>query len=86
MATKRKQLQEAGDIEGLNALPLVTVFEKSSSPGGVLLRVVPGTTTLMCYFLLFRVVGGSVVCYPNLMGFQSVRLRDSIYNEITEVF
>ena len=35
LATKRKQLQEAGDIEGLNALPQVAVFEKSSSPGGV---------------------------------------------------
>ena len=35
LATKRKQLQEQGDIRGLKALPQVTVFEKTSSPGGV---------------------------------------------------
>lgn len=35
LATKRKQLEDAGDIEGLMKLPIVTVFEKSASPGGV---------------------------------------------------
>jgi len=35
LATKRKQLEKAGDIEALTNLPIVTVFEKSSSPGGV---------------------------------------------------
>jgi hypothetical protein len=35
LATKRKQLEEAGDVEALMKLPIVTVFEKSSSPGGV---------------------------------------------------
>ena len=35
LATKRKQLEQAGDIEALMNLPIVTVFEKSASPGGV---------------------------------------------------
>ena len=35
LATKRKQLLEAGDMTALKALPQVTVFEKASSPGGV---------------------------------------------------
>ena len=35
LAEKRKGLREEGDIEGLSRLPQVTVFERSSSPGGV---------------------------------------------------
>ena len=35
LATKRKQLEQAGDIDALMNLPIVTVFEKSASPGGV---------------------------------------------------
>jgi Predicted flavoprotein involved in K+ transport len=35
LATKRKQLLAAGDTLALKKLPVVTVFEKSSSPGGV---------------------------------------------------
>jgi len=35
LATKRKQLEDVGDVEGLMNLPIVTVFEKSASPGGV---------------------------------------------------
>jgi len=35
LATKRKQLQEANDIEGLKRLSQVTVYEKSSLPGCV---------------------------------------------------
>jgi len=35
LATKRKKLEEAGDVEALMNLPFVTVFEKLSSPGGV---------------------------------------------------
>ena len=35
LATKRKQLKEKGDDAGLQDLPQVTVFERSSSPGGV---------------------------------------------------
>jgi len=35
VATKRKQLKEAGDIRGLTSLPKVTVFEKAAEPGGV---------------------------------------------------
>lgn len=35
LATKRKQLLAAGDTLALKKLPIVTVFEKSSSPGGV---------------------------------------------------
>jgi thioredoxin reductase len=35
IATKRKQMKEAGDAKGLMNLPRVTVFEKASAPGGV---------------------------------------------------
>jgi hypothetical protein len=36
LATKRKQLEDVGDIKGLLMnLPIVTVFEKPASPGGV---------------------------------------------------
>ncbi|GFH58346.1 hypothetical protein CTEN210_14822 [Chaetoceros tenuissimus] len=35
VATKRKEYEEANDIEGLMKLPKVTVFEKASAPGGV---------------------------------------------------
>jgi thioredoxin reductase len=35
LATKRKKLEEEGDLQGLSKLPFVTVFEKSASPGGV---------------------------------------------------
>ena len=35
LATKRKQLEEAGDVQGLQKLPNVTVFEKAAEPGGV---------------------------------------------------
>ena len=35
LATKRKELEQAGDIDALMKLPIVTVFEKSASPGGV---------------------------------------------------
>ena len=35
LETKRKQLVEANDVTSLHALPQVTVFEKSSTPGGV---------------------------------------------------
>mmetsp|Transcript_15855 Transcript_15855/g.29926 ORF Transcript_15855/g.29926 Transcript_15855/m.29926 type:complete len:595 (-) Transcript_15855:654-2438(-) len=35
LATKRKQLLAAGDFLAFKKLPVVTVFEKSSSPGGV---------------------------------------------------
>jgi hypothetical protein len=35
LAAKRKQLEQAGDVDALMNLPIVTVFEKSASPGGV---------------------------------------------------
>jgi len=35
LATKRKQLGQAGDNKALMNLPIVTIFEKSASPGGV---------------------------------------------------
>jgi len=35
LATRRKKLEEEGNIEALSRLPLVTCFERSSSPGGV---------------------------------------------------
>lgn len=35
LATKRKQLTEAGDVKGLTSLPNVTVYEKAAAPGGV---------------------------------------------------
>jgi cation diffusion facilitator CzcD-associated flavoprotein CzcO len=36
LATKRKQLEDVGDVKGLLMnLPIVTVFEKPASPGGV---------------------------------------------------
>jgi len=35
LATRRKKLQEEGDIEALQKLPNVTCFEMNSSPGGV---------------------------------------------------
>jgi hypothetical protein len=35
IATKRRKLQQAGDLEGLAALPEVTVYEKAPQPGGV---------------------------------------------------
>lgn len=35
LAIRRQKLEEAGDEEGLSRLPLITVYERSSSPGGV---------------------------------------------------
>jgi hypothetical protein len=35
LATKRRKLQQTGDLEGLAALPEVTVYEKAPQPGGV---------------------------------------------------
>ena len=35
LATRRKELTEQGDHDALKALPQVTVFERSSAPGGV---------------------------------------------------
>jgi cation diffusion facilitator CzcD-associated flavoprotein CzcO len=35
LATLRQKLQQEGDYEALAALPLVTAFERASSPGGV---------------------------------------------------
>jgi cation diffusion facilitator CzcD-associated flavoprotein CzcO len=35
LATKRRKLEEACDVEGLAAFPQVTVYEKASDPGGV---------------------------------------------------
>jgi len=35
VATKRRMMEEAGDFEGTKQLPDVTVFERSSAPGGV---------------------------------------------------
>jgi len=35
IATRRRTMEEAGDVKGLERLPDVTVFERSSSPGGV---------------------------------------------------
>jgi thioredoxin reductase len=35
LAAKRKELKEAGDVEGIANLPVATVFEKASAPGGV---------------------------------------------------
>lgn len=35
VATKRRMMEEAGDTEGMKKLPDVTVFERSSDPGGV---------------------------------------------------
>ena len=74
MATERKQLQEAGDIEGLNALPLVTVFEKSSSPGciGYCTSIVLSAIHTkpyyckLCVLLLFLVVCSVVCVIPTL--------------------
>lgn len=35
MAIRRQKLEEAGDEAGLASFPVVTIFERSSSPGGV---------------------------------------------------
>jgi cation diffusion facilitator CzcD-associated flavoprotein CzcO len=35
LSIKRRQLEAANDVEGLAKLPIVTVFEKASVPGGV---------------------------------------------------
>jgi len=35
IATRRRVMEEAGNIEGLEKLPHVTVFERSAGPGGV---------------------------------------------------
>lgn len=35
LAKKKKDLEESGDIDALNKLPIVSCFEKAGSPGGV---------------------------------------------------
>lgn len=35
VATRRKQMMESGDLEGIQTLPVVTCFERNAGPGGV---------------------------------------------------